>query len=73
MESQKKTYKPTKTTPIHGQGQGSGHAGTSWAFNSVPTMKVIENKCKGCQMNPLDKKIQWIKHILGFVDDKRQY
>lgn len=53
----KKTHKPTKNTPIHGQGQGSGHAGTSWAFDSVPTIKVIENKCEGCQMNPLDKKI----------------
>ena len=36
-------------------------------------MKVIEKKCEGCQMNSPDKKLQWIKHILGFVDDKRQY
>ena len=68
----KKTYKSTKTTPIHGQGQGSGHAGTSWVFNSVPMMKVIEKKCEGCLMNSPDKKLQWIKH-LGFIDDKRQY
>ena len=24
-------------------------------------------------MNSPDKKNQWIKHIIGFVDDKRQY
>ena len=36
-------------------------------------MKVIEKKCEGCQMNSPDKKIQSIKYILGFVDDKRQY
>ena len=24
-------------------------------------------------MNSPDNKIQWIKHIFGFVDDKRQY
>ena len=44
----KKTYKSTKTTPIHRQGQGSGHAGTSWAFNSVPMIKVIKKKCEDC-------------------------
>ena len=36
-------------------------------------MKVIEKKCEGCQINSPDKKIQWIKHILGFIDDKRQH
>ena len=41
-----KTYKSTKDTPIHGQNQGSGHAGTSWVFNSVPMMKVIEKSVK---------------------------
>ena len=44
-------YKSTKTTPINGQGQGSSHVGTSWLFNSVPMMKVIEKKCEGCQIN----------------------
>ena len=53
----KKTYKSTRTTPIHeqGQGQGLGHAGTSWVFNNFPMIKVVENKCEGCQMNSLDK------------------
>ena len=41
-----KTYKSTKATPIHGQGQGSGHTGTSLVFNSVPMMKVIEKNVK---------------------------
>ena len=68
-----KTNKSTKDTPIRGQGQDSGHAGTNWVFNSVPMMKVIEKTFEGCQMNSPDNKQQWIKCILGFVDDKRQY
>ena len=36
-------------------------------------MKFIEKKCEGCQMNSPNKKIKWIKYIMGFVDDKRQY
>ena len=46
-----KTYKSTKDTPIHGQNQGSGHAGTSWVFNSVPMMKVIEKSMKDAKWN----------------------
>ena len=42
-----KTYIPIKTTPLHGQGQGSGHIGKSWVFNSVPMIKVIEKHCDG--------------------------
>ena len=56
MESKKKTYKPTKTTPIHGQGQGSGLARTSWVFNSVTMMKVIEINMKVAKLIRQTKK-----------------
>ena len=69
----KKTYTSTKTTSIHGISQESGHVGINWVFTSVPIIKVIEKKCDGCQLNSLDRNIQWIKHIIGYVDDKRKY
>ena len=51
----KTTYKSNKITPINKQGrQGVGYAGTGWVFNSVPMMKAVEKKCKGCQMNSTD-------------------
>ena len=59
--------------PIHGTGQGSGSSGTNWLFNSVPMMKLISQICNGLEIISPDKQITWTKHILGLVDDARQY
>ena len=45
-----KTYSNSAEIPIHGQGQGTGSAGTTWAFHSIPMMRVIEKACSGCVM-----------------------
>ena len=36
-------------------------------------MRVIEKSCSGCKMSSPNQLYQLTKHILGFVDDKRQY
>ena len=68
-----KTYSNSTAIPIHGQGQGTGSAGTTCAFHSIPMMRVIGKSCSGCVMSSPNKLYQLTKHILGFVDDKRQY
>ena len=68
-----KTYSNSAAIPIHGQGQSTGSAGTTWAFHSIPMMRVIEKSCSGCVMSSPNHLYQLTKHILGFVDDKRQY
>ena len=73
MEHQQKTYSNSTEIPIHGQGQGTESASTTWAFHSIPMMRVIEKSCSGCVISSSDQLYQLTKHILGFVDDKRQY
>ena len=36
-------------------------------------MKKIEKYCKGCTISTPNKDTTYIKHILGFIDDKTQY
>ena len=36
-------------------------------------MDTIEQNCEGCTIYSPDRKIKWVKHILGLVDDARQY
>ena len=48
MEHQQKTYSDSTEIPIHGQGQGTESASTTWAFHSIPMMRVIEKSCSGC-------------------------
>ena len=36
-------------------------------------MRVIEKSCSGCVLSSPNQLYQLTKHILGFVDDKRQY
>ena len=36
-------------------------------------MATIEQNCEGCTIHSPDKKLTWTKHILGLVDDARQY
>ena len=67
------TYINSTEIPIHGQEQGIYSAGTTLAFHSIPMMRVIEKSCSGCVMSSPNKLYQLEKHILGFVDDKRQY
>ena len=43
-----KTYKNSTEIPIHGQGQGTGSAGTTWEFHRIPMMRVIKISCSGC-------------------------
>ena len=57
----------------HGIGQGSGASGTDWIFNSVSMFQVLQVRCAGCEMSSPHKQIKTSKHILGNVDDARQY
>ena len=50
-ETSTKTYSNSAEIPIHGQGQGTGSAGTMWAFHSIPMMRVIEKSCSECVMS----------------------
>ena len=68
-----KTYSNSVAIPIHRQGQGTGFAGTTWAFHSIPMIRVIEKSCSGCVMSSPNQLYQLTKYVLGFVDDKRQY
>ena len=69
----KKIYSTNTKKTIHGTGQGSGASGSNWLFTSVPMMDTIEQNCEGCTIHSPDKKLTWTKHILGLVDDARQY
>ena len=66
-------YQHSETEPIYGSGQGAGHSTTNWIFHSTPMMKTIEKNCKGCTISTSNKDTTYIKHILGFIDDKIQY
>ena len=68
-----KTYSNSTAIPIYGQGQGTDSAGTTCVFHSIPMMRVIEKSCSGCVMSNPNQLYQLTKHILGFVNDKRQY
>ena len=65
------SYYTTKQKPIHGTGQVSGASRSNWIFTSVPMMDTIEKICEGYTIYSPDKKITWVKHILGLVDDAR--
>ena len=68
-----RSYASTSSYPHHGQGQGSGHAGTTWLFESTPMMKTIEKPCTGFDITSLDHAVSYKLHIIGLVDDKRQH
>ena len=68
----KKSYKSSKTNPIHGSAQGSGNAGTEWNNISIPILKTYDDNVEGCQIiGPTKQK--WRKSIMSFVDDTRHY
>ena len=62
-------YKHSNSVPIHGNGQGAGSSGTVLVYISVPIMSTLDNHEEGCTIISPDKKIQWKKVIVGFVDD----
>ena len=66
-------YSTSTSLLIHGSGQGGGSSCINWLFNSVPMMKLISKICKGLEIISPDKQMTWVKHILGLVDDTRQY
>ena len=68
-----KTYSNSTEILKHGQGQGTRSAGTTRELHSIPMMRVVEKSCSECVMNSPKQLYQLTKHILGFVDDKRQY
>ena len=63
-------YKHSDSLPIYGNGQGAGSSGTVWIYISVPIMSTLDKDEEGCTIISPDKKIQWKKVIVGFVDDK---
>ena len=68
-----KTYSNSTEIHIHNQGQGTGSTGTTWEFHSIAMMRVIDFFCSGCVISSPNQLYQLKKHVLGFVDDKRQY
>ena len=64
-------YKHSDSAPIHGNGQGAGSSRTVWVYISVPVMSTLDKYKEDCIIISPDKKIQWKKIIVGFVDDKR--
>ena len=59
----KEYYKDTKTTPLHGSGQGSGSESTLWLFISSIIMTLYQDLASGMHMSNLDltdKLQQWI-------------
>ena len=59
--------------PQYDQGQGSGHAGTTWLFERNPMMETIEKTCTGLDITSLDHSLSYTLHIIRLVDDKQQY
>ena len=46
---------------VHGVGQGSGNAGTTFLFIEELMIETMEKECKGCYMSSPDKTIEWKK------------
>ena len=68
-----KSYSNTDKVPIDGTEQGSSVSGTDWLFNNVPMSQVLQKRYVGCERSSRDKHIKISKHILGNVDDAKQY
>ena len=67
------SYKSTLAYPHYGQGQCSENTGTTWLFESTPMMETIKKICSGFDITSLDHSLSYKLHIIGLVDDKRQY
>ena len=64
------SYESTPSYPHYGQEQGSGHAGTTWLFESTPMMETIEKLCTGFDITSPDHAVLYKLHIIALVDDK---
>ena len=53
--------------------QGAGYTGTIWLFESIPMMEIVENTCKGLDIISPYYSLSCTIHIIGLVDDKKQY
>ena len=47
-------YSTTKNSTVHGVGQGSGNAGTTFLFIDEPMIETMEKECKGCYTSSPD-------------------
>ena len=56
---------------LYESGQSTGFLDTNWVSTSVPMVRTIEKMCKKCNMTSLDKQIQWIIYIIGYMDKKK--
>ena len=45
----------------------------TWIFESTPMMETVETTCKGFDILSPDYSLSHTIHIIGLVDDKRQY
>lgn len=68
-----KFYSNTPTLPLRGTGQEPSASGGNYLFTRVPMRELLSKICSCCHVINRDKKIIWNKHILGLVDDARQY
>ena len=67
------SYCSTHKYPLYETGQGSGCSGTVWLFQSTDMMKKIGKTCQGFDITSHDTSQSLIKHIMGLVNNKRQY
>ena len=62
-------YYDTKTTPLHGSGQGSGSSAPIWLFISSLLMDCFEDAASGMTMANMDQTTTTKQWIDGYVDD----
>ena len=67
------SYCNTPEYPLYGTRQESECAGTIWLFRSTPMMETIEKIRQDFDITSSYSSQSWTKHIVGVVDDKRQY
>ena len=67
------SYGSTPDYLHYGLGKGSGCAGTIWLLDSTPMMEAVEKTCKGFDISFPYYYLLYTIHIIGLVDDKRQY
>jgi hypothetical protein len=64
------TYQHSKTTPVHGTGQGSCASPAIWLLISSFIMDLLEQNANGMELHDIDSRVKIIqKWIDGFVDD----
>ena len=67
------SFSSTPNYPHDGLCQGSSNAGPTWLFESTPMMETVEKSCTCLDITSPDYSLPYTIHIIGLVDDIRQY